>query len=257
MSGVTCIIPVYNDPSNLPRAVYSALNQDGCEKVVIVDDASSDNTLAIAKELEAKESRVEVFALPANRGQAFARNIGVMLADTHYITFLDADDEHLSGFYKVALKALDDRPKASLVRGSIEYVGELTNDDFEPDDDRLNQSLFVNPNTLIMRKHIFLQIGGFPVSNEFRGKYGGEDIAFSHILNTYFEGMLTKAPVLKYYVRSGGAFHKYISRTKWENGRIVILKNNADDEMFIKAFEKYVEDRKYCLGQSLASIKTE
>lgn len=254
---LTCIIPVYNDPGNLQKAVYSALNQERCEKVVIVDDASSDNTLEVAREIAAKESRVEVFPLPFNKGQAFARNIGAVIANTHYIAFLDADDEHCDGFYKLALEALDNYPKASWVRGAIEYVGELTNDSFEKDDDRLNQSMFANPNNLVMRKHIFNQIGGFPCSKEFRGKYGGEDIALNHILNTYFEGMLTKSFALRYSVRSGGAFHKYISRTKWENGQIVILESDADADMFVKAFEEHVEDRKYCLGQGLASIKTE
>lgn len=256
MNGVTCIIPVYNDPLNLPRAVYSALNQDVCKKVVIVDDASSDNTLEIAKELEAKEGRVEVFALPFNRGQAFARNIGVVMADTHYIAFLDADDEHLDGFYRLALDFLNDYPKASSLRGAIEYVGEFTNDDFEQDDDRLNQSLFANPNNLIMRKHIFNQIGGFPTSKRFRGKYGGEDVAFNHILNTYFENIITKSQVLRYYVRQGGAFYKYISRTKWKNKEIVFTKLDENDDAFTSAFSAYTEERKYCLSQGLASIKT-
>lgn len=256
-NAVTCIIPVYNDPLSLPAAVESALSQEYCKKVIIVDDASTDDTLKVAKKLAKKMDRVEVFALPSNKGQGFARNVGAAMADTHYIVFLDADDRHIEGFYKMAVDTLESYPKASSFRGAIEYVGELTNESFEKNDDRLSQSMFLNPNNMVLRKHIFGQIGGFPVSNEFRGKYGGEDVAFNNILNSYFEGIIAEASTLRYTVRVGGAFYKYVSRTEWKDGQIVFKELDEDDEMFSKAFTEYVEERKYCLGQGLASIKAD
>jgi CDP-glycerol glycerophosphotransferase len=92
---VTVVVIVYNDASRLPRAVRSALGQSlpGVE-VVIVDDASTDATPAVAARLAARNpGRVRAFTLPVNSGGCGRpRNIGLRHAKGRYVMFLDSDD---------------------------------------------------------------------------------------------------------------------------------------------------------------------
>ncbi|MFB4298853.1 CDP-glycerol glycerophosphotransferase family protein [Actinomadura sp. NTSP31] len=92
---VTVVVIVYNDAPRLPRAVRSALGQSlpGVE-VVIVDDASTDATPAVAARLAARASgRVRAFTLPVNSGGCGRpRNVGLRHAEGRYVMFLDSDD---------------------------------------------------------------------------------------------------------------------------------------------------------------------
>jgi CDP-glycerol glycerophosphotransferase len=92
---VTVVVIVYNDASRLARAVRSALGQSlpGVE-VVIVDDASTDATPAVAARLAARApDRVRAFTLPVNSGGCGRpRNIGIRHAAGRYVMFLDSDD---------------------------------------------------------------------------------------------------------------------------------------------------------------------
>ena len=90
---VTVIVPAWNAEATLERAVDSALAQiDVRVEVIIIDDASSDNTLKIAKELAAADPRVTVIAQQVNQGPAKARNVGLAHAKGAFVTPLDSDD---------------------------------------------------------------------------------------------------------------------------------------------------------------------
>ncbi|MWA04063.1 glycosyltransferase [Actinomadura sp. LD22] len=92
---VTVVVIVYNDASRLARAVRSALGQSlpGVE-VVIVDDASTDPTPAVAARLAARDpGRVRAFTHPVNSGGCGRpRNTGIGHARGRYVMFLDSDD---------------------------------------------------------------------------------------------------------------------------------------------------------------------
>src|ERR1700730_12982672 len=72
---ISVLIPAYNAGPFLRRAVQSALPQTLAPlEVLIVNDASTDNTLDIAKALACEDARVRVISLPTNVGPAAARN---------------------------------------------------------------------------------------------------------------------------------------------------------------------------------------
>lgn len=89
---VSVIIPAHNNEQTLDRAVQSAVEQ--AHRVIIVNDASSDQTGAIAKELAQEYYAVEVVAtgsvVPV--GVCAARNIAISHAPGPLILPLDADD---------------------------------------------------------------------------------------------------------------------------------------------------------------------
>jgi succinoglycan biosynthesis protein ExoO len=95
-NSVSVVIAAYNAATFLARAVMSALRQT-CPplEVIIVDDASSDDTVAVARELTARDARVRVLRLDANQGPAAARNVGFDSACGQWIAVLDADDAFL------------------------------------------------------------------------------------------------------------------------------------------------------------------
>ena len=93
---VTVIIPVYNSGSTLSRAVASVLNQTlRAVELLIVDDGSTDDSLAIAEAIAATDPRVRVVALPENAGKARAMNLAANIARGTWIAVLDADDRYL------------------------------------------------------------------------------------------------------------------------------------------------------------------
>ena len=93
---VTVIIPVYNSGSTLSRAAASALDQTlRAVELLIVDDGSTDDSLAIAEAIAATDPRVRVVPLPENAGKASAMNHAATVARGAWIAVLDADDRYL------------------------------------------------------------------------------------------------------------------------------------------------------------------
>ena len=91
---VSVVIPAYNRPDLVGRAVRSALTQrpQPPAEVVVVDDCSSDATGAAARAAGARVIRHEV-----NRGEGAARNTAIRAARGEWVAMLDSDDEWLDG----------------------------------------------------------------------------------------------------------------------------------------------------------------
>lgn len=93
MCKVSVIIPAYNTENYIKECVESLIGQTLKEfEVIIVDDGSTDNTLALLKEYEKKApERIKVLH-KENGGQASARNLGLKYAKGEYVGFVDSDD---------------------------------------------------------------------------------------------------------------------------------------------------------------------
>jgi glycosyltransferase involved in cell wall biosynthesis len=97
---VSAIIPHHNDRATIERAVRSVLQQAHVKEVFVIDDASPDRKArSTAQSMTRLDPRVRHVQLDANVGQAAVRNYGAHLASGEFVVFLDADDEHLAGFY--------------------------------------------------------------------------------------------------------------------------------------------------------------
>jgi glycosyltransferase involved in cell wall biosynthesis len=91
---VSVVIPSFNAGATLSRALESVRRQSyGPLQIIVVDDASTDDTPTILSREEARG--VKVIRLARNAGAAAARNAGVAAAQGELIAFLDADDEWL------------------------------------------------------------------------------------------------------------------------------------------------------------------
>lgn len=89
---VSIIMPVYNTEKYLRQALDSLVEQSLPNiEIIVVDDGSTDNSLQILREYEAKDSRVRVFT-QKNKYAGVARNKGLKYAAGEYVIFLDSDD---------------------------------------------------------------------------------------------------------------------------------------------------------------------
>ncbi len=96
---VSVVIPVYNAASYVRQAVESALAQPEVREVLLVEDGSPDNALAVCQELAAQNPQVVLLRHPngENRGAGASRNLGMRSAACDFLAFLDADDYYLPG----------------------------------------------------------------------------------------------------------------------------------------------------------------
>lgn len=93
---VSIVIPTFNRARLIERAVHSALSQTYTDlEVIIVDDASTDDTRDRINELQHVDQRIIYLCHDNNRGAQAARNTGVAAAKGLYIAFLDSDNQWL------------------------------------------------------------------------------------------------------------------------------------------------------------------
>jgi len=90
---VSFIVAAYNAASFIEAAVHSALAQkDVRVEVIVIDDASSDDTAARVTTLAAEDGRVRLLRRTSNGGPSAARNMGVEAARGAWLAILDGDD---------------------------------------------------------------------------------------------------------------------------------------------------------------------
>ena len=89
---VSVIVPVYNSTAYLKRCVDAILSQTYSNlEIILIDDGSTDDSLALCKEYSKSDSRVKAFH-KENGGSSSARNVGIKEASGEYICFCDSDD---------------------------------------------------------------------------------------------------------------------------------------------------------------------
>jgi glycosyltransferase involved in cell wall biosynthesis len=90
---VSIITPAYNSEKFIAQTIQSVQNQTYQNwEMIIVDDASSDQTISIITDFTKYDSRIQFFKLDKNSGTGVARNIALSKSKGRYISFLDADD---------------------------------------------------------------------------------------------------------------------------------------------------------------------
>jgi glycosyltransferase involved in cell wall biosynthesis len=112
---ISIVIPTHNRPHLLPRAVESARESGTNVEIIVVDDASRDETASVCRSL----AGIKYVRLERNQGVAGARNVGILESTGEYIAFLDDDDRRLPGSLDLQLKALKENPDAAFCCGAM------------------------------------------------------------------------------------------------------------------------------------------
>ncbi|WP_114778923.1 glycosyltransferase family 2 protein [Botryobacter ruber] len=118
---ITVIVPCYNY-GHLVTETLQNLKEQSYQvwECVIVNDGSTDNTIAIVSEFIKGDSRFRLISQP-NKGLSVARNSGIKIARGEYIQLLDADDLLEKHKFKVQATYLANHPEVDLVYGNVKY----------------------------------------------------------------------------------------------------------------------------------------
>jgi hypothetical protein len=112
---VTAVVCARNAAATIARAVTSAVSQ--CGRILLVDDWSSDDTVACAR----AAGVTEVVTPPHHGSMGMTRQYGLDAVTTPYLVWLDADDELLPGRVERLLAALE-REDGDLASDGVELV---------------------------------------------------------------------------------------------------------------------------------------
>jgi glycosyltransferase involved in cell wall biosynthesis len=99
---ISVIIPVYNAAAYIEKAVASALFHNEVKEVVLVNDGSTDDSLAILQRLQQSDDRIQIYHHEnnENKGRSSSRNLALQKATQPFIAFLDADDFYLKNRFE-------------------------------------------------------------------------------------------------------------------------------------------------------------
>jgi glycosyltransferase involved in cell wall biosynthesis len=118
MSSVDVIVPCYKYGHYLRECVGSALSQEGPSvRVLIIDDASSDNSAEVAQQICREDSRVSFSHHAVNKGHIATYNEGNDWASADYTLLISADDYLLPGAFSRAVGIMDNNPQVAFTFG--------------------------------------------------------------------------------------------------------------------------------------------
>jgi FkbM family methyltransferase len=238
---ISVVIACFNASNFLGEAVESVLRQ-GIDRteILIVDDASTDATPAVAHRLASEQSNIRVLRQAENGGPAKARNAGLREARGRYTCFLDSDAAYGDHVFANALAVLDSAPWVHAVDFPIELI------DCHRDVHPLHLAMLANslPSNLVMRREIARSIGGFPEDPVYRTRYASEGIAFRNALREWGNIHRLAGISLKYRVRRSSHFDAFIDRTRIENNTVTFVEDG--DSRIISAN----------LSEHLASVRS-
>jgi glycosyltransferase involved in cell wall biosynthesis len=181
------VIPAFNAERFIERTLRSALRQTSNDlEIIVVDDGSTDRTKSIVQSLALSDERIRLVSVP-NGGVALARNIGLEHARGEFVAFLDADDLWHPSKLEMQIAALNAAPDAAASYGMFRNIDEL--DRVTGNQNALGLSgytlahhLYVRPvgngSSLLIRRKIVLELGGYDSSWAAQGIGGCEDFDF-------------------------------------------------------------------------------
>lgn len=125
LSSVDVFVPCYRYGHFLRECVESVLTQSGVDvRVLVIDDASPDNTAEVAAELIREDPRVSLLRHSTNKGHIATYNEGIEWASADYMLLLSADDYLLPGALSRAADFMDAHPEVGLTFGNVIDLGE-------------------------------------------------------------------------------------------------------------------------------------
>jgi glycosyltransferase involved in cell wall biosynthesis len=121
---VSVITVTFNREAFIREAINSVLAQSFTDwELLVIDDASTDNTKSIVDEYISKDSRIKYFRNEQNLGIAKTRNRGLELAEGEYIAPLDSDDVWLDkNKLQKQVEFLDINQDYAMLGGGIMHI---------------------------------------------------------------------------------------------------------------------------------------
>ena len=146
---VTLLTAVRNGARHIGSTIHCALRQNFTDwEYIIVDDASTDQTVGIVAEFQRKDPRIHLVTRPVSGGPYIAANEGLRLARGKYIVRSDADDHFPSHRIERQLQFLETHPE---YRSCVSYWRGFT------DDKNPSRTVRVPSNSRVFRWELLLR----------------------------------------------------------------------------------------------------
>ncbi len=175
---ISVILPSYNYGKFLSHTIESIFGQTLLpDEVIIIDDASTDNSPEIIKDYALQFSQIKALSNETNKGVIHTLNRGVSLAKGKYLLFVSADDPIGSKLIEKSLNVLEKYPMAAFSSALTLCIDEknqpLFNSptkmpgkkEYYSSDDVYaileKQNFWLNGNTMICRRECLNKVGGF------------------------------------------------------------------------------------------------
>jgi glycosyltransferase involved in cell wall biosynthesis len=218
-SSVTVIIPCFNSQDTVERAFNSVKAQTyPVDKIIFVDDASSDNTLSLLNKIKSQHPNFDINILlnERNIGPGLSRNLAWDMASTSWISFLDSDDTWVPNKNEIQINLLKKYTYIDFLSGECLFqdnqIHALPNlESVMPQDLEIRKMLFknrVSTRTVILRKEIPLRFSE-GLSEDFK--------LWLNLLNEGYRGVFVKIPMANIYrmefskggISSKRTYHEY------------------------------------------------
>lgn len=176
---LSVVIPNYNHARFLPDSIDSILHQSRPpDEIIVVDDASSDNSVEILRAYAARDDRIRLILSETNRGVMQSLRAGVEACSGRYFFGGAADDRILPGLFERSMALLRRYPEAGLCSAQSLVMDEsLTRERVFATPEVVSRPAFLPParvrellrlygswfmgNTTIYRREAFLAAGGY------------------------------------------------------------------------------------------------
>ena len=238
MEKVSVIVPVYNVEKYLKYSIGGILKQSYKNlEIILVNDGSEDNSLAICEEYSKKDNRIKIISVE-NGGQGRARNIGLKHSTSDWILFLDADDYYDNNAVEYLVE-LAERYDSDLVVTPLRVVRDHTQDRnvYSNKDEKI---VILNKERLIEEMYYGRLLGATPCGKLYRReileKWPFPDQLFEDLAIAYKHLMDAKKVVV-----SNQYYYNYYQRI----GSTTKSKYTSKLEDFYRAIEKnyrYLEE---------------
>ena len=248
MATVSTVIPTYRRPALLRRAIESVLAQTYQDlEVVVVDDASGDETGAVVETIARRDSRVRYTVNPRNLGLAGSQAAAVDAVRTPFFTILSDDDFIVPDFLATAMTEFKRYPAAQVFVGRLVYwdqqIPKLTRTFYG-----IGREGYVSPpdaaieimsrdqnhtwTSMMFRREVLDEIGGLDCNVGY-----ALDLDFELRVLARYPGVFSNKPCAVYCMSpSSGSFHDWL--TPYLTGMGVMLTKFAADESLDLASRK-------------------
>jgi glycosyltransferase involved in cell wall biosynthesis len=172
---LSVILPNYNHAEFLPQCVEAILSQSFTDlELIVVDDASTDNSRELLAAYARHDSRVRLYQNPKNSGVIASLNRALELTRADYVFGAASDDYVLPGYFQAAMDLFAAHPMAGVSFGLAECVDEYDRVKFHSPGMWSDEPRFLTPQEaaprmttcgvpgpVIWRKAAFLEAGGY------------------------------------------------------------------------------------------------
>jgi len=221
---LSVIIATYNRADILKSAVDSILNQSFQDfELILIDDASEDDTQKVLDELREKDKRIRFFSNDKNLGNGPTRNIGLNASRGEYIAMLGDDDISLPNRLEVQQKYLNDHPDVNLVfstyfkaDNNLSILGvepkNIINGEFPDKPPQIFRQLYLDrcdivDSSCMFRRKILKHVGGYGTTST-----GTDRTFFLKIAAKGYQIKAIQEPLI--IVRSSSNYHQHLQANR-------------------------------------------